>query len=205
MGISGRGLPEEGSQVIIIRSFPATLIIDEERIPRPVEHHVACLEVTVEETLHILRRIIGIGRQILGKETEVCLELQLMEVELRRFQETVFEVVQVKQHAIHIKLRLRITVGEVESTGTTDLDVRQLTDGLAQQVLLLQRISATGLTATAHGIEQRYRTEVGLQVAQLVVTGCQHLRHGQLMDVDRLCPLPLLIEINQFLHIWGQS
>ena len=169
-----------------------------------------------------------------------------MEVDLRSLQETVFEVIQIEEHAIHIKLCLGIAVGEVESTGTAQLDVRQLTDGPAQQFLLLQRITATGLTTTAHGIEQRHRTEVGLQVTQLIIAGSQYLRHGQLttvevlcqieermilitagadhtdhrlpllvgqsvigtvtarprqlMDMGRLCPLPLLIEFYQLLH-----
>ena len=156
MGIFSRCLPEEGGQVVVIRTFPSTLIIDEIRIPFSVEHHVTGLEVTIEEALHLLCGIVGVGRQVLCQQPEVGLQFQLMEVKLCGFQETVFEIVQVKQHAIHIKLCLRITVGEVEPTGTTDLDVRQLADGLAQQLLLLQRITATSLTATTHRIKQRH-------------------------------------------------
>lgn len=50
--------------------------IYEVRIVVRVEHYVACLEVTIEERVGLLRR------EILGKQTEVGLKLQLMEVEL---------------------------------------------------------------------------------------------------------------------------
>ena len=113
MGIARGGLPEEGGEIIIIRAFATTLVIDEPRIAIMVKHHVPGLEVTVEETLHLGHGIIEIGRQILGKKTEVSLQLQLMEVEFGSFQETILEIVEVEENAIDIKLCLRIAVGEV--------------------------------------------------------------------------------------------
>ena len=109
-----------------------------------------------------------------------------MEIELGSFQEAILKVIEVEEHAIHIKLSLRIAVGEVESTGTTELDIRQLTDRPAQQFLLLQRITTACLTTAPHGIKQRYRPEVSLQVSQLVVAGSQHLGYGQLTTVEML-------------------
>ena len=109
-----------------------------------------------------------------------------MEVDLCGLQETVLEVVQVEEHAVLIELRLRIAVGEVETSGTTDLDVRQLADGTLQQFLLLQGVSSTGLPTTSDSIEEGKRAKIGLQIAQLVVAGSQHLRHRQLATVEVL-------------------
>ena len=189
MGIFGRSLPEERCQVVVIRTFPSALIVDEVGIALAVEHHVARLEVTVEETLHVRHGVVKICGQVLGKEAEVGLQLQLMEVDLRGLQETVFEIIEVEEHTVHIKLCLGIAVGEVEPAGTAHLDVRQFTDSSPQQLLFLQRVTPTGLTTAAHGIEERHRTQVGLQVAQLIVTGSQYLWHGQLTTVEMLCQI----------------
>ena len=169
-----------------------------------------------------------------------------MEVNLGGLQETVLEVVQIEEHAVLIELCLRIAVGEVEVSGTTDLDIRQFPDRTLQQFLLLQRVTASRLTTTTNGIEEGERAEVGLQITQLIVAGGQHLRHRQLLsgevlsqidegmilvttraddthhrltvsirqpvigtvtatarnllDVGRLCALPLRVEFNEFLH-----
>ena len=159
MRILRRSLPEERGEIVIVRSLTPTLIVNKERIAIVVKHHIAGLKVAIEETLydgrfHIPCREILIGCQVLGKEPEVSLQLQLVKIKLGGFQETVLEIVQVEEHTVLIELCLRITVGEVQSTCSTDLDVRQLTDGTLQQFLLLQRITATCLTTTTNGIEE---------------------------------------------------
>ena len=103
-----------------------------------------------------------------------------MEVELRSFQKTVFEVVEVEQHRVGIEGWLRIAVREVQSAGSPQLYVRQFADGALQQFLLLQRITTTCLATATDGIEQRDAAKVGLQITQLVAAHRQNLRHGQL-------------------------
>ena len=116
-----------------------------------VEHNVTCLEVAIEEA--VANGILIVG-EILGKEAEVGLELQFVEVDLGGFQEKVFEVVQVEEYAVDIELGLRIAVGVVESAGTSYLDVRQLADGTAQQLLLLEGVAPTSLASATDGIEE---------------------------------------------------
>ena len=103
-----------------------------------------------------------------------------MEVDLGSFQETVFEVVEVEEHRVAIKRRLRIAVGKVKPVGSRHLDSRQLADGATQQFLLLQRITATSLTASSDSVEQRHGTQVGLNVTQLVIADRKNGRDRQL-------------------------
>ena len=103
-----------------------------------------------------------------------------MEVKLSGLQEAVLEVVEVKQYGVLVKGRLRVAVREVEVASTTQLDIGQLANGTAQQLLLLQRIAATSLTATPDGVEQRYRTQISLQITAFVVADSKDLRHWQL-------------------------
>ena len=139
------------------------------------DHHIPCLEVAIQEALLVA----GLC-QVLGQQAEVGLQLQLMEVELRSLEEAVLKVVQVEEHGVLVERRLGVAVREVELAGAPQLYVRQLADGLFQQRLLGQRVTASGLTTAPNGIEQRHRTEVRLQIAQFVVAHGQHLRHGQL-------------------------
>ena len=106
-----------------------------------------------------------------------------MEVDLCGFQETILKIIKVEKDTIYIKFGLRITIGEVESNSTTELHIRQLANGTFQQFLLFQRVSATGLSTTANGIEKRHTAQVGLKVTQLIVAGCQDLGNRQLTTV----------------------
>ena len=129
MRILRRSLPEERGKVVIVRSLTPALIVNKVRIAIVVKHHIAGLKVAIEETIHgrsfqISCREILIGRQILSKEPEICLKFQFVEVKLGGFQEAVLEIVQIEEHAVLIELRLRITVGEIQPTGTANLDVR---------------------------------------------------------------------------------
>ena len=172
IGIFGRRLPEERCQVVIVRTLTTTLEVDE--IGSLVDHHhITCLTIAIEEALHI-----ACFRQVLGQQTEIGFQFQLMEIYLGSFQEAILEVVEVEEHGIGIKSRLRIAIAEVETSCTTNLEFWQLTDGASQEFLLMQSIAATGFTTATNGIEQRLTAEVGLNVAQLVAADCQHLWHG---------------------------
>ena len=75
--------------------------------------------------------------KVFGQKPEVCLELQLVEINLCCLEETVFEIVQVKQDIVCIKLRLRVADIPVHATGSSYLDIRKLSYGSSQQFLLL--------------------------------------------------------------------
>ena len=140
-----------------------------------VEHHVAGLEVAIEEEVAIGIAVIG---EILGEEPEISLELQFMKVELGGFEEAILEIVQVEEYAVDIELSLWITIGEIEAARTANLNIRQFADGALQQFLLFQGIAAACFSPTPNGIEERSRTEVGLKISKLVIAGSQHLRYG---------------------------
>ena len=170
-GISGTCLPQERRKVVIEWPFPSALEIDEERIPLLVQHDIACLKVTIEEGIHLLRG------QVFGKHSEIRFELQLVEIQLRCFQEAVLEIVQVEEHALLIKLRLRIAVAEVKSAGTSQLYVRQLPDCTAKQFLLCKIIPSAGFTSTPDSLEERGVAKIGLQITYLIFRYSQHVRY----------------------------
>ena len=70
-----------------------------------------------------------------------------MEIQICRFQETILEIVEIEEHTVHIKLRLRIAVGPIQPTCTTQLDVWQLTDCLLQEFFLLLIVSTASLSS----------------------------------------------------------
>ena len=169
------GLPQERCQVVVVRTTTTTLEVNEIRITLSIHHYIPCLKVTIQEAL-----LVASSCQVFRQQAEVSLQLHLVEVQLGSLQETVFKVVQVEQHRYRVEVRLWITVRKVQLTSTTQLYIRQLADGTLQQLLLLQRIATTSLTTTTDGVKQRHRTQVRLQVAQLIVRHCQHLGHRQL-------------------------
>ena len=77
-----------------------------------------------------------------------------MEVQFGGFQKAVFEVVEVEQHAVLVKLWLRVTLAEVQSFGTSYLHVGQLTYGVDQQFLFLHIVSAASLTPAVECSEE---------------------------------------------------
>lgn len=92
LGVSCRGLPKEAGKVILYRSSPTSLKIDEMGISFSIEHYIACLEIAVHE---------GIGRDIgnvARHELERGFELQFMEIHTGSLQKAVFEVIQVEEH-----------------------------------------------------------------------------------------------------------
>ena len=127
-----------------------------------VEHHVSRLEVTIEETIPHLVRVV---RQILGKEAEIGLELQLMEIELSGFQEAILEIVQVEENTIDIKLCLWVAVGEVQLTCATYLNIRQFTDRAFQQFLFLQGISSSCFTSSTYRVKKGCAAQIRLDIS----------------------------------------
>ena len=172
--ILGGRLPKERSQVIIIRAFASTLVIYEIRAALSVEHDVASLEVTVHEAVRLLRN------KVFREEAEVCLKLQFVEIKLGRLQETILKIIQVEEHAVLVELRLGITICPVKPARTADLYIRQLADGIDQQLLLTLIVPATGLAAAADCAKQRHAAKVFLQITKFVVRHGNDARHGQL-------------------------
>ena len=179
-GIVGGSLPEERGQVVIERSLPATLKVYEIRIPSGVEHDVTRLEVPVHEAFH------GLGSQVLGQETKVGFQLQLMEIQLRRLQETVLEIVEVEEHAVRVKLRLRIAVTPIQPAGASYLQVGQFTDNPRQECLLSLVVSASRLTSSLDSVKKRQTAKVCLQIAQFILAHRQYLGHRQLTQGEMI-------------------
>ena len=112
-----------------------------------------------------------------------------MEVQFGGFQEAILEIVQVKEDRIRIECRLGIAIGEVQFASATYLNIRQLTDGALQELLLLQSVSAASLTTATDSIKQRHGTQVSLQITQLVLADSQDLRHRQLAHGEMTCQI----------------
>ena len=70
-------------------------------------HDVAGLEIAIEKRLHLL-----LG-EVVGKHAEVCLQLELVEVDIGGLEETILEIVEVEEHTVGIKLRLGIALCEI--------------------------------------------------------------------------------------------
>lgn len=133
----------------------------------------ARLEVAVHKTVK------AFCCKVFGKEPEISFKLQLVEIKFSGLEEAVLEVIEVEEHTVCVELRLWVAVAEVEPARPADLYVRQLADGLHQQLPLRDIIAAAGLPPPGDGIEERHRAKVGLQIAELVVAHCQHTRHRQ--------------------------
>ena len=82
--------------------------INKIRIAFGIEHHVASLEIAVEETLEVL-----LSCEISGKEAEVGLKLELVEVEFSRLKKAIFEIVEVEEHTFDIKLGLWVALAPI--------------------------------------------------------------------------------------------
>ena len=178
VGIAGRSLPEEGGQVVIVGAAAAALVVYEVGLSLAVKHHVACLEVAVEETVG------RFGRQVAREHTEVGLELEFVEVELSSLEETVLEVVEVEAYTVLVELWLRIADRPVEPAGTAQLYIGQFADGAEQELALVLVVAAAGIAPALEGIVERGGAEVGLQIAQLVVAHGKDSGDGQLAGAE---------------------
>ena len=172
--IFGGSLPEERGDIVVERPLPSALEVDERRVALAVEHHIPCLEVAVHETVGVL------CHQVFGKQAEVGLQFQFVEIEVCGFEETVFEIVEVEQHVLLIELRLGVTVLPFEPPCATYLEVGQLPDGLHQQLLFGEVVASTGITSSFQGIEEGAVAQVFLQIAQTVIADGENLWHRQL-------------------------
>ncbi len=166
--IACRGLPQERGKVVVIRTAAASLKVDKIGIARNIEHHIAGLEVTVEEAVGRLRR------KVLGEKAEIGFEFQLVKIKLGGFQKTILEIVQVEKHAVHVKLRLRIALRKIEAARPANLYVGQLADSTDKQLALMQRIATAGCTASGQSVKQRYGAKIGLKITQFVTAHGKH-------------------------------
>jgi hypothetical protein len=92
------GIVEEGRHVVVDRSLPATLVIDEVRLAL-AQHDVAGLEVTVEEVVRV-----GLEQEP-GQRAEILLQPLLVEGDVGQLQEMVLEVVQVPADRLLVERR----------------------------------------------------------------------------------------------------
>ena len=178
-----RCLPQERGEIVIEWSFPSALEINETRIALRVYHHIASLEIAIQKAVGLF------CRKVLGKESEVCLQLEFVEVEFRWFQKTILEIVKVEQYTVYVEFRLRIAVRPVKSICALHLYCRQLTNCLHEQLLFHLVVSAASLSSAADGIIERRSSEVGLQISQFVVGNCQHLRHWKFHFPKMACQM----------------
>ena len=146
--ILGRGLPQERCHIVVVRTFTTALIVDKPRVAIVIEHHVACLEVAIQEGIAFL------GCQVLCHQSKVGLQLQLVEINLRSLQETVLKIIQVEQYTVHIKLSLWIAVVEFQVACALNLHFRQFANGAAQQFLLFQGVTSSRFASASNGVEE---------------------------------------------------
>ena len=172
--IFGGSLPQERGQVVIERSLSATLIINEIRIALCIEHHIACLKITIHET------VVFFGHKVFGKQTEISLKFQFMKIKVGRFQKTILEIIQVEQHAVLIKFGLRITLLPFQSSCSPHLDIGQRPDGFHKQLFFILVISATGLSSSRKGMKEGLATQISNNITQFVIINGKNCRHRQL-------------------------
>ena len=100
-----------------------------------------------------------------------------MEVEVCRFQKTILEVIEIEEHTVLVKLRLRITIAPVQPHSSLHLYSRQLSYGVHEQLLLFTGIASTGIPSCLESIVERSAAKVGLQIAQLIIRHTKNGRH----------------------------
>ena len=103
-----------------------------------------------------------------------------MEIEVGGLEKAVFEIVQIEQHTLCIKHRLRIAVTPIKSSGTPHLDIGQFAHDLLQQFFFPLIVSPSCFSAALDGLEEREVTQILLQVSQFIIINSQHIWHGQL-------------------------
>ena len=105
VGEVGRGLPEEGSDIVIDGASATSLEVDEVWLA-VFQHDIARLEVTIEEG------ILLVLEEVIRQTLEVLLQLELIELNSLEFEEAVFEVVEVEHDARPVHRLLGIAMGE---------------------------------------------------------------------------------------------
>ena len=113
-----------------------------------IEHHIPCLEVAIQKAVVVL------GSEVFGKEPEIGLKLQLVEIQSRSLEEAVLEVIEVEEYAVLIELRLRIAVAPFQSPRSPHLYIWQLTDGINKEFPLMAVVPSASLTSSPDGIEE---------------------------------------------------
>ena len=115
----GLGVVQEGRDVVLQRSLPPALVVDEPGLA-VAQHDVPRLEVPVQE-------VAAVGRQQEGGEAlEVALQPPLVEGDLGQLEEVVLEVVQVPEDRLAIEGGARIGDRVVDRLPPQHLEARQL-------------------------------------------------------------------------------
>ena len=169
--ISRPGLPDEGCHVIICRSPPATLKINEIRLTIPY-HHVPRLEVPVHECGGILRC------QILPHRLKILLQADLVEFQTRRLQKAVFEIIEVEENHPAVELGLGEADIEVQTLRSVKLDLRKQADCLLQDFPFFRGV-IPALPPSLHQVIEQCIPQILLEIAHPVPTDRQDLR-----DID---------------------
>ena len=103
-----------------------------------------------------------------------------MKVEARRLEEAVFEIVEVEEHIVGIKSRLRVALVPVEALCAAELHLRQSAESGFEQLHLAVAILSARLSSASQRIEEGGTSEVALQVAHLIVVDRQYFGHREL-------------------------
>ena len=84
-------MPYKRRDIIIYRPATSALKINKIRLPI-LNHHITGIEVPVKECIAVVLE------QFVCKPLEILLQKDLIELDSRRFQEAVFEIVQIEHH-----------------------------------------------------------------------------------------------------------
>ena len=110
-----------------------------------------------------------------------------MEIDVRSLQEAIFEVVEIEQHIHLVHSGLRIAYGEVEVLPSKNLKARQLGNGAAQEFLFRLSILTSCLAGRTQSVEERARTKILLEIAQLVHRNRNNRRYRQPLRLEMPC------------------
>ena len=97
--IARRGLPEEGSHIVLQRALLSALKVYEIRFAIE-QHDIARLKIAVEEGALLWRA----RRQVRSQRLKVCLQPHLIHGQVRSAQEAVFEIVEVEHRRLLVEL-----------------------------------------------------------------------------------------------------
>ena len=174
VGIAGRCLPEKRGQIVVNRAAATALEVDERRIF--LQHYIPRLKIAIHKT-----PFVGIfsGSQIGSHLAKIGLKFQFVEVDFGRFQEAIFEIIEVEHHVLLVERRLRIAHAPVQTLGTEDLQARQKANRRFQKLDFGLVVLTTSLTTLFQRIEKRCRTQIGLQIARFVGAHSKNLGHRQ--------------------------
>ncbi len=162
------------------RAAAAALVVDEPGLA-VAQHHVAALEVAVEEV-----RGVGLEEEV-DQPLGVALEAVLVERDLRELQEVILEVVEVPPHRRPVERRARVGERVVDDAAALHLEARELgqhppIDGQHRR----GEVAALGRARVRQRAEERQIAEVLDEVDPGRLVDGVHLGDGQPDGSERL-------------------